>query len=98
MGKLLKWEGAYNQVVSLFCRAVIQAPLLFGSYSWTMLYMMVRATESTHVGFLFQITGKWERQQSNRSWETPAAKEVLQIVGMQSVATYIGHRKVKVAQ
>ena len=54
--------------------------------------------ESNHVGFLRQITGEWVIRKSDGSWETPAAEEVLRVVGMQSVVTYIGRRQAKVAQ
>ena len=54
--------------------------------------------ESSHVGFLRHITGEWVIQQANGSWETSAAEEVLQAVGMQSVVTYIGRCQAKVAQ
>ena len=58
----------------------------------------MRMMESNHVGFLCQITGGWARFQSDKSLETPAAEEVLQLVGMQLAATYIGHHQSKVAK
>ena len=59
---------------------------------------MMRMVESNHVGFLRQMTGEWAIQQADGSWETPAAEEVLQTVGMQSAVTYIGRRQAKVLQ
>ena len=85
-------------MAALFYRAVIQAFLLFGLESWVLLYVMIRMVESTHVGFLFNITGKRLRRQADGLWETPAAKEVLQTVGIQSSATYIGTWQATVAK
>ena len=59
---------------------------------------MMRMVESNHVGFLSQITGEWAIQKAKGSWETPATKEVLRAVGMQSAVTYIDRRQAKVAQ
>ena len=50
--------GVDNQVSYLFYRVVIQVVLLFGSESWALLDAMMRALESTHVGFICHITGK----------------------------------------
>ena len=85
-------------MAALFYRAVIQAFLLFVLESWVMPYVMIRMVESTHVGFLFNITGKRVRWQADRLWETSAAKEVLRVARMQSATTYIGRRKATVAQ
>ena len=60
--------------------------------------MMMRTVDSTHVGFVRQITGKRERQKSDGSWETSAAKEVLQALGTRLLATYIGHQQAMAAQ
>ena len=43
LGKLLRWEGVYIQVSSLFHREMIDAVLLFGSESWDMSDTMMRA-------------------------------------------------------
>ena len=59
---------------------------------------MTRLVESTHKGFLLQIMGDQVRQQGDGSWETPAAEEVIQAAGMQSVDMYIGRLQATVAQ
>ena len=60
-GKLMLQDRVYNQVSALLYRAVIQVVLLFVVESWAISYMMIRMMESTHVGFLLQITGNWGR-------------------------------------
>ena len=82
---MLQWEGANNRVSALLYRAVIQAVLLFGLESWALSGATMRAVEGTYVEFLRQITGKQERRQDDREWETPVADEVLRAAGMQSV-------------
>ena len=73
--KLLRQEGSDNQVSALFYRAVIQVVLLFESDSWVLLDVMTRMAESTRVGFLRHIMGKWLRQQASGSWGTPAPRK-----------------------
>ena len=74
MVKFLRREGANNRVSALFYREIIQAVLIFGYESWYLLYVMVRAVEGTHVGFLPQNTGKRDIWQANRPWEIPVAE------------------------
>ena len=78
---------------SLFYRSEIQAVLMFGLESWDMSDAMMRMVESTNVGFLQQITGKWSRRKADRSWETLTDEDVLWTVGIQSVDMYKGLRK-----
>ena len=81
----------------MFYWSVIQAVLLFGADSWALLDKMMSKVESNHVVFLYHITGKWVIRESDWSWETPVAKEVLQAVGVQLLAMYTVHRQAKVA-
>ena len=59
--------------------------------SWALPYAMMMMVESTYVVFLLQFMWKREIRKSNRSWETPAADEVLRKLVMQSADTYIDH-------
>ena len=59
---------------------------------------MVSTADSMHVGFLRHITGKRSIWQSGGSWDTLAAKEVLQSVDFKSLAMCIGHQQAKIAQ
>ena len=67
VGKDAMSGGGRKRVSDLFYWAVIQAVLLFRSESWAMLVIMMRMVESTHMGLLFQITGKQEIQHSDGS-------------------------------
>ena len=82
----------------MFCRAVIQAVLLFGSESWALSDAMMRTVDSTPLGFLCQITGKQARRKSDGSWETPEAEEVLRAMEMQLTTTQIRRWQEKVAE
>ena len=67
LGKLLRRKGENTQLSVLLYREVIQAVLLFGLESWDLEDMMIRNVESTHVGFLYQITGKQTIRQCDGS-------------------------------
>ena len=71
LGNLLWCEGIDNRVSALFYRVVIYAVLLFGSESWVLLDVMMRAVEGIHVGFPRHITGERSKQKDNTAWETP---------------------------
>ena len=64
LGKLLRQEGADKWVLTLFYWAVIQGVLLFGADSCELSDVMMRIVESSHVGFIRQITRKQVRQQA----------------------------------
>ena len=76
-GESVAMGGLDSRVSDLFYRGVIHSVLLFRPESWALSYMMMRSMEGSHVGVLSQITGKRARRQSNRTWETLAAEEVL---------------------
>ena len=50
------------------------------------------------MGFPRQITGKWAKWQTDRTWETLEMEEVLRVAGMKLAAEYIGLRQAMVAQ
>ena len=75
-----------------------QAVLIFGSETWELSDVMMRAVEGNHTGFIRQINGKRARSQAGDNWETPAKEEVLWAVGIKSVDKYIGLWQEKLAQ
>ena len=58
-----------------------------------MLEAMTRMVELTHVVLLRYITGKRAWRNTDRTWETPLAREVLKANGIHTAATYNGHRQ-----
>ena len=55
---------------------------LFGEDSWALLDVIMMKVDRTHLGFLLHIIGKQAVRQSDGSWKTPTAKEVLRAVGV----------------
>ena len=49
---MLRKEGAYLIISEKFCRAVVQAVLLFVSETWVLMAAMLQKIEGVHVGFL----------------------------------------------
>ena len=82
----MQWEGPYKRVSFFFYRVVIQAVLIFAADSWVLLDAIMRKVDSTHVGFLIQITGKRAIWQANGTWETTVDNKVIQTLGIQSEA------------
>ena len=82
----------------MFYRAVTQAVLLFGSYTWVLSGATERTMEGTHTRFLRHITGKRAQRKSDWTWVTPRAELVWKAAGTQSEITYIGRRQGTVSQ
>ena len=57
-GTLLQRKGADPRVPEMFYRAVAQAILLYGLYTWVVSAEMEKKVEGEHTAFLRQITGK----------------------------------------
>ena len=98
LGKFLIREGADPRVAKFFYRAVTQAVLLFGLETWVIFAAMERMVDGTHTGFLRQIMGKRDWQNTYRTWVNPRAEVVQEAVGTQSAMTYIGRIQGTVAQ
>ena len=98
LGKMFIREGADTRVLEMFYRAVAQAVLLFGLYTWVLLEVMERKLERTHTGFLRQITGKRSERKEEGMWVNTRAEVVWGAAGNQSEMTYTGRRNGTMAQ
>ena len=90
--------GMYSQVSFIFYRVVIQEFLLFGLDSWALLERIMRDMERHPMRFLRKITWKRAMCQVKRTWEIPAAEEVLRAAGNNSESDYIGRRQAMISQ
>ena len=79
----------------IFYRALVQAILLYGSYTWVLSESMAKRVEGTHTEFLRMITGKRAGRLGDWTWETPWAKVVQEAAGTQLASIYIEQRKAK---
>ena len=89
MGKILRREGAYYKVATMFYRAMVQVILLFGSDSWVLTAAMGGAEEGKRTGFLKKITGKRAWWEVDGMWYAPRAEEVRESGGTQLKKTYL---------
>ena len=76
-----------------FYKAIVQAVLLYGSESWTLLESMLNRIKSFHSRVARYICGKHIRQLPDETWEYPATEEVLRDAGLFPVAEYIRRRR-----
>ena len=82
----------------MFYRAVVQDGLLLDLELWVLLVSMEKIVEWAHTGFLQQIMGNWELQNTDGAWVTPSSGELREAAGMKSTAIYIGYRQGMLAQ
>ena len=96
--KTLRREGADIKVSEMFYRAVVQDGLLLDLELWVLLVSMEKIVEWAHTGFLRQIMGNWELQNTDGARVTLAAGELREVAEMKSTEIYIGCRQGMLAQ
>ena len=73
----------------MFYRVVVQAILLYGSFTWVIFAEMEKEVEGANTSFLRQITGKRARRIGDGTWEMPGVEVVREAAGTQLVITHI---------
>ena len=93
VGKVLSSEGASPKVTGYFYKAIVQAVLLYGSESWTVLEFMLKKIRSFHACVARYICNRHIRSQEDGTWEYPPTEEVLEQAGLFTIDTYIRRQR-----
>jgi hypothetical protein len=73
----------------MFYKATVQAVLLYGSETWSLSPSSMKRLEGFHIRAVWQMSGKRPEQNVDGSWTYPHSEEVLESVGMKSIAHYV---------
>jgi hypothetical protein len=85
--RVLRAENVMPKMCGMFYKATVQAVLLYGSEMWSLSPLSMKRLEGFHICAVWQMSGKRPEQNVNGSWTYPRSEEVLEAVGMKSIAT-----------
>ena len=81
----------------MFYKATVQAVLLYGSETWSLSPLSMKCLEGFHICAVWRMSGKRPEQNVDGSWMYPRSEEVLEAVGMKSIAHYVDVQRQTVA-
>ncbi len=94
---VLRAENATPKTCGMFYKATVQAVLLYGSETWSLSPSSMKHLEGFHICTAWRMSGKRPEQNVNGSWTYPCLEEVLEAVGMKSIANYVDVQRQTVA-
>ncbi len=89
---MLRAENATPKTCRMFYKATVQAVLLYGSETWSLSPSSMKRLEGFHIRAAWQMSGKRPERNVDGSWTYPRSEEVLEAVGMKSIAHYVDVR------
>jgi hypothetical protein len=93
----LRAENALPKVCGVFCKATVQAVLLFGSETWKLSPLSLKSLEGFHIRAARSMVGKMPTRNPDGTWTYPSSKDVLKEVGLRMINHYIGVRQETIA-
>jgi len=97
---LLRAEGASPRVSGMFYKAVVMAVLLFSSETWNLTPTALKRLEGLHIRHAYRMAkvNKPRRNPRTGVWTYPASADVLEEVGLHTIAEYIEVRRQTIAK
>ncbi len=86
---MLRAENATPKTCGMFYKATVQAVLLYGSETWSLSPSSMKRLEGFHICAAWRMSGKRPERNVDGSWMYPRSKEVLEAVGMKSIANFV---------
>ena len=91
--RVLRAENASPWTCGMFYKATVQAVLLYGSETWSLLPSSLKGLEGFHIRAAWQMTGLRPEKKPNGSWTYPCLKEVLKAAGLETISHYMDVRQ-----
>jgi hypothetical protein len=76
----------------MFYKATVQAVLLYGNETWILSPLSMKRSEGFNICAAWRMSDKKPEQNVDGSWMYPRLEEVLEAVGMKSIAHYVDVR------
>ncbi len=97
VSRVLRAENATPKTCGMFYKATVQAVLLYGSETWSLSPSSMKRLEGFRICAAWRMSGKRPERNVDESWMYPRSEEVLEAVGMKSIAHYVDVRRQTVA-
>ena len=97
LSRTMRAENASPRVCGVFYKATVQSILLFGSETWNLSPQSLKCLEGFHLRAAWRMAGKRPLKLPDGTWTYPNSTEVLDEVGLKTVAHYIGVRRQHIA-
>ena len=98
LSRVMVREGADPKVLGNFYKAVAQAVLIFGGYTWVLTQRMEKDLDSFQSRVARRITGRNPRQKKYGIWEYLTMAEAMREAGTEGIRKSITRRQNTVAQ
>jgi hypothetical protein len=98
ISRILRWEGATPRISAMFCKAVVQTVLLFGSEYWVLTASMLGLgkIEGFHQQIARQFMGRVPVYlRSEGTWQYQPLGNAIEEAGLFSMDEYITRRRNK---
>jgi hypothetical protein len=85
----IRAENASPRTCGIFYKATVQSILLFGSETWNLSPSSLKLLEGFHIRAAWRMAGKRPMKLPDGTWTYPNSAQVLEDVGLKTVAHYI---------
>ena len=94
LSRTMRAENVSPRVCGVFYKATVQSMLLIGSETWNLSLVGLKSLEGFHIRATWRMAGKRALKLPDGMWTYPNSTEVLDEVGLKTIAHYIGvHRQ-----
>ena len=73
----------------MFYKVTVQAVLLYGSETWSLLPSSLKGLEGFHIRAAWRMSGLWPEKKPNGFWTYPRLKDVLKAAGLDTISHYM---------
>ncbi len=92
LSRMIRAENASPHAWGIFYKATMQSILLFGSETWNLSPSSLKLLEGFHIRTAWRMAGKRPMKLPDGTWTYPNLAQVLEDVGLKTVAHYIAVR------
>jgi hypothetical protein len=90
LSHMIRAENASPHACGIFYKATVQSILLFRSETWNLSPQSLKCLEGFHLRAAWRMAGKRPEKLPDGTWTYPNSAAVLDEVGLETIAHYIG--------
>jgi hypothetical protein len=94
---MIRSENASPRACGIFYKSIVQSILLFGNETWNFSQSSLKLLEGFHIRAAWRMAGKRPKRLLDGTWTYPNLAQVLEDIGLKTVAHYIAVRRQHIA-